>query len=79
MMTKTWIKEAGIRDVSAFFSLEDERELRDWSRHFASVTAKSYMRGYRDIYDKVGLLHKLMIRFCDSLVKMKIVRIEFGG
>lgn len=79
MMTKTWIKEAGIRDVSAFFSLEDERELRDWSRHFASVTAKSYMRGYRDIYDKVGLLHKLMIRFCDSLVKMKIVQIEFGG
>ena len=79
MMTKTWIKEAGIRDVSAFFSLEDERELRDWSRHFASVTAKSYMRGYRDIYDKVGLLHKFMIRFCDSLVKMKIVQIEFGG
>ena len=79
MMMKTWLKEAGIRDVSAFFSLEDEAELRGWSRHFASVTAKSYMRGYRDIYSEVGLLHKLMIRFCDSLVKMKIVRIEFGA
>ena len=78
MMRKTWLKEAGIEDVNAYFSLEDEQELRGWSRHFASVTAKSYMRGYRDIYNDVGLFYKLMIRFCDSLVKMKIVRIEFG-
>ena len=79
MMRKTWLKEAGITDVGAFFSLEDEKELTGWSGSFASVTAKSYMRGYRDIYHNVGLLHKLMIRFCDSLVKMKIVKIEFAG
>ncbi len=77
LMRKTWLKEAGITDVSAFFSLEDEKELQDWSSRFASVTAKSYMRGYRDIYGDVGLFHKLMIRFCDSLVKMKIVKILF--
>ena len=65
--------------MSAFFSLEDENELKDWSRLFTSVTAKSYMRGYRDIYHDVGFFHKLMIRFCDGLVKMKIVIIEFGG
>ena len=79
MMRKTWLKEAGITDVAAFFSLEDEAALKDWSAQFASVTAKSYMRGYRDIYQNVGLFHKLMIRFCDSLVNMKIVKIEFGG
>lgn len=79
LMRKTWLKEAGITDVSAFFSLEDESELAGWSDHFASVTAKSYMRGYRDIYPNVGAFHKLMIRFCDRLVKMKIVRIVFGG
>ncbi len=79
LMRKTWLKGAGITDVSAFFSLEDEAEIRTWSDHFASVTAKSYMRGYRDIYNDVGLFHKLMIRFCDSLVKMKIVKIEFKG
>ncbi len=79
MMRKTWLKEAGITDVSAFFSLEDEAELKGWSSRFASVTAKSYMRGYRDIYKDVGLFHKLMICFCDSLVKMKIVKIIFGG
>ena len=78
LMRKTWLKEAGITDVSAFFSLEDERELEAWSVSFASVTAKSYMRGYRDIYASVGAVHKLMIRFCDRLVRMKIVRIEFG-
>lgn len=79
LMRKTWLKEAGITDVSAFFSLEDESELLGWSDRFSSVTAKSYMRGYRDIYNDVSAFHKLMIRFCDSLVKMKIVRIEFVG
>ena len=79
LMRKTWLKEAGITDVGAFFSLEDESELAGWSEHFDSVTAKSYMRGYRDIYRNVGALHKLMIRFCDGLVRMKIVKIVFGG
>ncbi len=78
LMRKTWLREAGITDVSAFFSLEDEAELRGWSDRFSSVTAKSYMRGYRDIYKDVGAFHKLMIRFCDTLVRMKIIKIAFG-
>ncbi len=45
--------------------------------HFDAVTAKSYMRGYRYIYRNVGMLHELMIRFCDRLVKMKIIKIVF--
>ena len=77
LMRKTWLKEAGITDVDAFFSLEDEGELRGWGDRFAAVTAKSYMRGYRDIYRDVSLFHRLMIRFCDSLVNMKIVKIMF--
>ncbi len=77
MMTKTWLKEAGIKDVEAFFSLEDAEELRGWSNDFARVSSRSYMRGYRDIYGDVGLFHKLMIRFCDSLVNMIIVKVEF--
>ncbi len=79
LMRKTWLKEAGISDVSAFFSLEDEAKLRAWSSRFASVSARSYMRGYRDIYKSVSPAHRLMIRFCDSLVRMKIVKIVFGG
>lgn len=77
LMTKTWLKEAGINDVSAFFSLENSEELRYWSGDFAGVSSKSYMRGYRDIYKDVSFLHKLMIKFCDNLVKMIIVKIEF--
>ena len=79
LMRKTWLREAGITDVSAFFSLEDEAELRGWSKLFSSVTARSYMRGYRDIYKNVGAFHKLMIRFCDRLVRMEIVKIVFRG
>jgi len=79
LMRKTWLKEAGITDVDAFFSLEDESELTSWSDRFASVTSKSYMRGYRDIYSRVGAFHKLMIRFCDGLVRMRIVKIVFKG
>ncbi len=77
LMRKTWLQEVGITDVSAYFSLEDESELRGWSRHFASVSARSYMRGYRDIYKDVNWFHRLMIRFCDTLVRMKIVKIVF--
>ena len=77
LMTKTWLKEAGIKKVDAYFSLEDASELKSWSPDFKSVTAKSYMRGYRDIYKDVNAFHKLMIRFCDSLVKMVIVKIVF--
>lgn len=79
MMTKTWLKGAGITDVNALFSLEDPATLKGWCEDFASVTAKSYMRGYRDIYPKVNAFHKLMIHFCDRLVKMVIVKIRFQG
>ena len=77
MMRKTWLKEAGISDVSAYFSLEDKKEVEDWSDDFAEVSERSYMRGYRDIYNDVNLFHKLMLKFCDSFVRMKIVKIRF--
>ncbi len=79
LMRKTWLNEADIADIHAYFSLEDESALCGWSGHFAAVTAKSYMRGYRDIYREVGLFYKLMIHFCDRLVNMKIVKIVFRG
>jgi len=79
MMTKTWLKGAGIRDVNALFSLDEPMSLKDWSEDFADVSTKSYMRGYRDIYPRLNAFHRLMIRFCDRLVKMVIVKIRFKG
>ena len=77
MMRKTWLKEAGIDDVSAYFSIENSDEIKDWSHHFESVSERSYMRGYRDIYKEVNFFHKLMIFFCDHFVRMRIIKIEF--
>lgn len=77
MMTRTWIKEAGIKDVKALFSLEDASEILSWKGRFKNVTSRSYMRGYRDIYNEVSRFHRLMIRFCDKLVKMVIIKVSF--
>ncbi|MBR4164327.1 MAG: class I SAM-dependent methyltransferase [Solobacterium sp.] len=77
MMTKTWLKEAGITDVGAFFSVDDHEDLKKWSSRFVSVTHRSYMRGYRDICKKVNMFHRRMIFFCDHVVLMKIIKIEF--
>lgn len=79
MMRKTWLKEAGISDVSAYFSVEDIEEIRKWNSEFKNVTERSYMRGYRDIYKDLNMFHKLMLLFCDHLVKMRIIKIEFRG
>ena len=76
LMRKTWLKEAGISDVNAYFSLEDPLILQEWNTSL-KVSSRSYMRGYRDIYHNVNLIHKLMILFCDHLVKMRIVKVEF--
>ena len=76
MMRKTWLKQAGISDVNAFFSLEDPMILKRWNSEI-KVSSRSYMRGYRDIYHRVGFVHKMMILFCDHLVKMRIVKVEF--
>lgn len=77
MMMKTWIKQAGIKDVSAFFSLENTSEIKQWKGDFESVTSRSYMRGYRDIYNDVSWFHKLMIRLCDKMINMVIVKVKF--
>lgn len=79
MMRKTWLKEAGISDVAAYFSLQDKSDIEKWHTGVKSVTDRSYMRGYRDIWNDVSLFHKLMLVFCDRLVKMRIMRIEFRG
>ena len=76
-MTKTWIKEAGIKDVSPYFSLEDEGEMSGWSDYFESISSRSYMRGYRDIRKDVNFLHRVLIDLCDRFFKMRIVKICF--
>lgn len=45
LMLKTWVKQAGIRDVGAYFSVRDPaRELSPWSDRIA-VSSRGYMQG----------------------------------
>ncbi len=77
MMTKTWLKEAGITDVGAYFSLSNVIDLYNWSSDFKSVSAKPYMNGYRKISKHFGLFNQVMSAFGDKVVKMQIVRIDY--
>lgn len=78
LMRRTWIERAGIEDVSAFFSLEDESEPAAWSERFASVTSRKYMEGYRTLPRTVGILNKLIAKAVDGpLMRQRIVRIVF--
>lgn len=78
-MMKTIVKgTAGIQDVSANFALKDaSKEMKDWSPDFASVTRRSFMRGYRDINPQVGVPFRILNWACDHIVNMDIVRVEF--
>ena len=79
MMMKTWLKEAGIENVGAYFSISDAKaELSPWSNDFKSVTSKPYMNGYRKIDKRFGGFNRIMSAFGDKFIKMQIVRIEFN-
>ena len=78
MMSKTVLNQTGMDDIGAYFCVSNaSRELADWSNSFASVTAKSYMNGYRKLGTKYGVLPAILSWLSDHLVHMSIVRIEF--
>ena len=77
LMRRTWLKEAGITDVEAYFSTEDPKDILEWSDRISDVRTRSYMRGYRDIARDVSLFYRIMIWFCDHVVDMNIVYMHF--
>ncbi|OUO77532.1 methyltransferase [Blautia sp. An249] len=78
LMLKTWIKQAGIQDVGAYFSVRDAKaELGPWSDRFR-VTARGYMLGYQKLDDPaVKPIHRLLARIADNRMKLQIVRLDF--
>lgn len=79
LMAKTVLDRTGMADIGAYFCVSDAtRELGGWSDRIASVTAKSYMNGYRPLGRRYGLLNALLTKLSDSLVHMSIVRVEFA-
>lgn len=77
MMLKTWIKQAKIKDVGAYFYVADlKKDLKGWEHIKAS--AKGYMTGYSHLdYKTIKPLFRFMAKLGDGPIKMKIVRLDF--
>ena len=79
LMLKTWIKDAEIKDVGAYFSVEDaEREISAWDPAL-KVSTRGYMLGYNDLKDpSVSGFFRFLSKVGDGMMKMRIVKIGFG-
>lgn len=79
MMLKTWIKQAEIKDVGAYFYIDDaKRDLSCLSSEM-EISSRGYMLGYFSLDDpSIPFLCRLLAKICDGPIKMKIVRIDFG-
>lgn len=77
MMLKTWVKQAEIKDVGAYFYVSDTNELRDWSPYI-EVSSKGYMLGYSKLDDPgIKKSHRFLAKLGDGPVKMKIMKLDF--
>lgn len=78
LLLKTWLKVAKIKDVGAYFAVNDaSKDLAVWSDDI-KVSKKGYMLGYNDLRDKsVSKFFRLLAKLGDGFMKMQIVRIDF--
>lgn len=78
LMLKTWIRQAKIQDVGAYFSVEDAKtELSAWGDSLR-VSSRGYMLGYNDLKDpSVSGFFRFLARVGDGSMKMRIVQISF--
>lgn len=80
LMLKTWIRDAEIRNVGAYFAVSDaERELAPWSEKLR-VSSRGYMLGYHDLNDpSVSGFFRFLAKVGDGMMDMQIVRLDFAG
>lgn len=78
LMLKTWIRDAEIQDVGAYFSVADpKKELSTWSSHLC-VQSRGYMLGYCDLRDpSVSGFFRFLAKIGDKNMNMQIVKINF--
>ncbi len=79
LMLKTWIKDAKIQDVGAYFSVSNaQAELSTWSDRI-TVSSRGYMLGYHRLDSpSVKPFFRLLARLGDHRMKMQIVRLDFA-
>lgn len=80
LMLKTWIKDAEIKDVGAYFAVSDAvSEISAWDNRL-TVSSRGYMLGYNDLKTpSVSGFFRFLSKVGDGMMKMRIVRIDFGG
>ena len=78
LMRKTWIKQARIKEVGAYFSVKNAKaELEPWSP-LLSVSSRRYMQGYQKLeWPGVKPIHCLLAKIADGPLHLQIVRAEF--
>lgn len=78
LLLKTWIKVSKIKNVGAYFAVNDaSKDLAVWSDDI-KVSKKGYMLGYNDLRDEsVSKFFRLLAKLGDGFMKMQIVRIDF--
>ncbi len=78
LMLKTWIKDAKIKDVGAYFAISDAKtEISRWSDKL-EVSSRGYMLGYNDLKDpSVSGFFRFLAKIGDEKMKMQIVRLDF--
>ena len=80
LLLKTWLKDAKIQDVGAYFAVSDAvQELSPWSNRLR-VSSRGYMLGYHDLNDpSVSGFFRFLAKVGDEMMKMQIVRLDFEG
>ena len=80
LMLKTWLKDAEIQDVGAYFAVADaKKELSAWDSRL-QVSSRGYMLGYNDLrVPSVSGFFRFLAKVGDGMMKMQIVRLVFGA
>ena len=80
LMLKTWLKDAEIQDVGAYFAVADaKKELSAWDSRL-QVSSRGYMLGYNDLWvPSVSGFFRFLAKVGDGMMKMQIVRLAFGA
>lgn len=80
LMLKTWLKDAEIKDVGAYFAVSDAKsEIGAWDSSLR-VSSRGYMLGYNDLKGpSVSGFFRFLARVGDGMMRMQIVKIKFGG
>ena len=78
MMLATYVKDAGITDVGAFFHVEDPQAIRGWSPAISRVEPRGYLTGYHPWDKSWGAFNHLLARFGDATGLTRMIGIDFA-